>query len=64
MSVVGTGGQVSGWLLAKYALALAGIALVLLADYAGRRWLGYAGLGLVFSAFLLRFIQRRRTSDP
>jgi hypothetical protein len=53
---------VNGWLLAKYALALAGIALVLLADYVGRRWLGYIGLGLVVSAFLLRFFQRRRMS--
>jgi hypothetical protein len=60
--LTGTGGQVNGWLLAKYALALAGIALVLLADYVGRRWLGYVGLGLVVSAFLLRFVQRRRTS--
>ena len=60
--VTGTGGQVNGWLLAKYLLALGGIALVLLADYVGRRWLGYVGLGLVVSAFLLRFVQRRRTS--
>ena len=52
----------NGWLLAKYLLALAGIALVLLADYVGRRWLGYVGLGLVVSAFVLRFVQRRRTS--
>ena len=52
----------NGWLLAKYALALAGIALVVLADDAGRRWLGYVGLGLIVAAFLLRFVQRRRTS--
>ena len=50
----------NGWLLAKYALALSGLALVLLADGAGRHWLGYIGLGLVAVAFLLRFVQRRR----
>ena len=47
-------------MLAKYALALSGIALVLLADRVGRSWLGYIGLGLIVSAFVLRFVQRRR----
>jgi len=51
---------VNGWLLAKYALALTGVALVLLSDSAGRRWIGYLGLGLIVTAFLLRFVQRRR----
>jgi len=52
---------VNGWVLAKYALALSGIALVLLADRVGRSWLGYVGIGLVAVAFLLRFLQRRRS---
>ena len=49
----------NGWLLAKYALTLAGLALVLAADRLGRPWLGYAGLALIVLAFLLRFLQRR-----
>lgn len=49
----------NGWLLAKYALALGGLALVLLADPLGRHWLGYVGLGLIVTAFALRFVQRR-----
>lgn len=48
------------WILAKYALALAGIALLLLGDRVGHPWLGYVGLGLIAVAFLLRFVQRRR----
>jgi len=51
----------NGWTLAKYALALSGIAVVLLADRVGRSWLGYVGLGLMVIAFLLRFAQRRGT---
>jgi len=51
---------VNGWTLAKYALALSGIALVLLADRVGRSWLGYVGLALLVTAFALRFVQRRR----
>lgn len=51
----------NGWVLAKYALALAGIALVLFADRTGRTWLGYVGIGFVVVAFLLRFVQRRRS---
>ena len=52
----------SGWTLAKYALALAGIALVLAGDRIGRPWLGYPGLALIVAAFLLRFMQRRRNT--
>jgi len=54
---------VSGWTLAKYALALAGLALVLLADQTGKKWLGYPGLGLILAAFLIRFLQRRKSVD-
>jgi hypothetical protein len=50
----------SGWTLAKYALALAGVALVITGDRTGQRWLGYPGLVLVVAAFVLRFVQRRR----
>lgn len=49
----------SGWTIAKYVLALAGIALVLAADRVGIQWLGYPGVGLLVVAFLLRFPQRR-----
>jgi hypothetical protein len=49
----------NGWTLAKYALALAGIGLVLAAENVGRMWLGYVGLALIVAAFLLRFPQRR-----
>ena len=50
----------SGWTLAKYALMLGGIALVLAGESAERRWIGYIGLGLLAVAFLLRFVQRAR----
>jgi hypothetical protein len=50
---------VNGWVLAKYALTLAGIGLVLAADRTGARWLGYTGLAIIVLAFLLRFLQRR-----
>jgi hypothetical protein len=50
----------NGWTLAKYVMALGGIALVLLADRLARPWIGYAGLALLVSAFVLRFVQRRR----
>lgn len=53
----------SGWVLAKYVLALAGLALVLVADSLGRRWVGFVGLGLIIAAFALRFVQRR-TAPP
>lgn len=49
----------NGWTVAKYLLAVAGLALVLGADRLGMRWLGYAGLGLIVGAFLLRYPQRR-----
>ncbi|MDP3773320.1 MAG: hypothetical protein Q8Q85_03550 [Gemmatimonadales bacterium] len=52
----------SGSTLAKYALALAGLALVLFADQTGKKWLGYPGLGLILSAFLVRFLQRRKSA--
>ena len=57
----------NGWILAKYALTLVGIGLVLAADRFGRTWLGYAGLAIIVLAFLLRFLQRRaarRTTPP
>lgn len=49
----------TAWTLAKYALALVGLALVLTGERAGTRWLGFVGLGLIVVAFLLRFLQRR-----
>jgi len=49
----------SGWTLAKLALALLGVALLLLADELGRPWIGYSGLAPIVAAFLLRFVQRR-----
>lgn len=49
----------SGWTLAKYALALLGIVMVLGGDRIGNRWLGYAGLAIIVIAFVLRFVQRR-----
>ena len=48
----------SGWSYAKYALAMGGLALVLLGENIGRRWLGYPGIALIVVAFLLRFPQR------
>lgn len=50
----------NGWTLAKYLLALTGIALVLLSDRVHHQWVGYAGIVLLVSAFALRFVQRRR----
>jgi hypothetical protein len=49
----------NGWTLAKYALGMAGLALVFGADRFGVRWLGYPGLALIVVAFLLRYPQRR-----
>ncbi len=49
----------SGWTLAKYALALVGLALVIGADRFNVRWVGYPGLALIALAFLLRYPQRR-----
>jgi len=45
----------SGLTLAKYALALSGVAIVLAADRWGRPQLGWLGLGLILAAFFLRF---------
>ena len=50
----------TGWTLAKYVLALAGVAIVLLADRIHHPRLGYLGLGLILAAFLLRFLQRAK----
>ena len=49
----------NGWTVAKYALAVAGLVLVVGADRVGLPWLGYLGLGLIVVAFLLRYPQRR-----
>ena len=49
----------SGWTLAKWALVLVGVALLLAADNFGRHWLGYVGLVPIVVAFLLRFVQKR-----
>ena len=54
----------NGWTVAKYALTLTGIALVLAADRFGVRWLAYPGLGLIVVGFLLRFPQRRARQKP
>jgi len=53
----------TGWTLAKYTLALTGLALVLGADRFGMHWLGYVGLALIVAAFLLRFLQRRAAQE-
>ena len=53
----------NGWTIAKYALLLLGIALVLAGDRLGRSWIGYPGIALIVIAFLLRFLQRRRASE-
>ncbi len=50
----------NGWTLAKYALALSGVAIVLLADRYGVPRLGWLGLGLVLAAFFRRFWQRAK----
>ena len=62
-SGIGTPAGISGWTFAKYALAIAGLALVVSAPNLGWPWLGYAGLALIFIAFILRFkhrVPRRR----
>ena len=48
----------NGLTLAKYVLALGGVAVVLAADRLGVPWLGWVGLGLIIAAFLLRFWRR------
>ncbi len=52
----------SGWTIAKYTLVLAGLALIVIADRLGVRWLGYVGLAPIVAAFLLRFVPHK--SDP
>ena len=52
----------NGWSLAKLVLALGGVLIVLLADRFGVPWLSWLGLGLVLSAFFLRFWQRKAQS--
>jgi predicted MFS family arabinose efflux permease len=59
----------NGWTLAKIVLTLAGVLIVLMADHYGAPSYGWIGLGLVLSAFFLRFWQRRKApprngSDP
>jgi hydrogenase/urease accessory protein HupE len=59
----------SGLTLAKYALALGGVAIVLGADRLGEPRLGWIGLGLILAAFFLRFWRRpngesRNGSEP
>jgi len=49
--------------LAKYALALSGVAIVLAADRWGKPQLGWLGLGLILAAFFLRF-WRRGKAEP
>lgn len=48
----------SHWTWIKYAMALAGLALVLTADRLGHHWLGYVGLALIVGAFVLRLVYR------
>ncbi len=50
----------NAWTLGKYALMLAGLALVLGGDRIGMRWLGYPGIALILAAFAIRYLQRRR----
>ena len=54
----GTGAGISRWTVAKYALAIVGLALVVTAPNLGRPWLGYIGIALIVAAFLLRFKYR------
>jgi hypothetical protein len=44
--------------IAKYALALSGVAIVLAADRFGKPGFGWIGLGLILAAFFLRFWRR------
>lgn len=55
-------GSLSGWTLAKYVLAFAGLGIVLLGDRFGMPKLGYAGLALIVTAFLLRFVRRTKAT--
>jgi hydrogenase/urease accessory protein HupE len=45
---------ISPWSIAKYTLAVVGLALVVGADRLGRPWLGYVGLAIIIAGFLLR----------
>jgi hypothetical protein len=49
--------------LAKYALALSGVAIVLAADRWEKPQLGWLGLGLILAAFFLRF-WRHGNAEP
>ncbi len=49
--------------LAKYALALSGVAIVLAADRWENPQLGWLGLGLILAAFFLRF-WRHGNAEP
>ena len=49
---------ISPWTVVKYALAIAGLALVVSAPNFERPWLGYIGLALIAIAFMLRFKYR------
>lgn len=53
----------NGLTLAKYALALSGVAIVIGADRLGRTDLGWVGLGLILAAFFMRF-WRRGKAEP
>lgn len=50
----------NGWTLAKYLLALAGVAVVIGADRYGMPSVGWLGLGLILASFFLRFWQRAK----
>ena len=57
-SGIGHPAGISGWTIAKYALAIAGLAMVVSSPTLGRRWLGFVGLALIIIAFVLRFKHR------
>lgn len=50
----------SGMAMVKYAIALLGVAIVIFANRAGNSLLGYVGLGLIITAFFLRFVRRSK----
>jgi hypothetical protein len=53
----------TGLTIAKYALALGGVAIVIGADRLGQPQYGWVGLGLILSAFFMRF-WRRGNAEP
>jgi hydrogenase/urease accessory protein HupE len=57
-SGIGNRDSLNGWTIAKYVLAVAGLALVVTGDRVNMRWLGLVGIGLIAVAFLLRFKHR------